>query len=137
MADFPERLDEYRKMLLEAEQKMQSSYDKAVMTLSGGALGRSLAFIKDIADKTSLKSTGWLLTAWVLWGFSVTLILASFFTSSLAIRRAIRQTDEKLIYIEFAGGVLNRITSWLNPLAGGFFFLGVIAIVIFVGGNIK
>jgi hypothetical protein len=136
MAEFSERLDEYRKMLLEAEQKMQSSYDKAVMTLSGGALGISLAFIRDIADKTLLKSTGWLLISWVLWGLSVTFILTSFFTSSWAFRRAIHQTDEKSIYIEPAGGFLNRITSWLNFLAGLLFFLGVIAIVVFVRGNI-
>ncbi len=137
MAKLPDSIDEYRKMLIEMEQRMQTSYDKAVMTLSGGALGISLAFTRDIADKASLKSTGWLLTAWILWGLSITIILASFFTSSLAIRKAIRQTDEQSIYREFAGGVFNRITSWMNPLAGGFFFFGIVAIVIFIGGNIK
>ena len=136
MTEFSERLDEYRKMLLDYEQRMQTTYDKAVMTLSGGALGISLTFIRDIADKASIKSEGWLLAAWVLWGLSVSMILASFFTSSLAFRKAVRQTDEKAIYIEHAGGRFNQITMWLNPVAGGCFFLGVIAIVIFVGGNI-
>ena len=137
MAEFSERLDEYRKTLFEMERQMRSAYDKAVLTLSGGALGISLAFLRDVADKTSLKSTGWLLTAWVLWGISVTTVLISFFTSSVAIRKAIEQTDERLIYIETPGGLFNHITKWLNPLAGLLFLLGVIAIVVFVGRNIK
>ena len=137
MEEFPKRVDEYRTMLLGLEQQMQSAYDKAVMTLSGGALGISLTFLKDVADKTALRNTGWLLTAWILWGLSVTSVLASFFTSSLALRKAIRQTDERLIYVEVVGGRLNQITSFLNPFAGLLFFLGVVSIVLFVGGNIR
>ncbi|MFO7535726.1 MAG: hypothetical protein R6X19_08620, partial [Kiritimatiellia bacterium] len=83
------------------------------------------------------KHTECLLTAWLLWAFSVTAVLLSFFTSSLALRKAIRQTDERLIYIEAVGGWHNRLTSILNPVAGLLFLLGVIAIIIFIGGNVK
>ena len=137
MDEHPKQLDDYRSMLLGLEQQMQSAYDKAIMTLSGGALGITFAFLKDVADETALKNMGCLLTAWILWGLSVTAVLASFFTSTLALRKAIHQTDGKLIYTEVVGGWFNRITSILNPLAGLLFFGGVIAIVLFVGRNIK
>lgn len=58
MKDLEELANEYRQTLINLEQQMQSTYDKAVMTLSGGALGISLAFLKDVADKTALKNTG-------------------------------------------------------------------------------
>ena len=39
---------QYRDNLQKIEGEMQSEYDKAVMTLSGGAIGISFAFIKDV-----------------------------------------------------------------------------------------
>lgn len=136
MNDIPEMLREYREKLLELEQQMQSSYDKAVMTLSGGALGISLTFIKDVASKTPLHAPNWLLCAWICWGLSITGVLFSFFSSSMALRRAVRQTDIGTMYMEAVGGPWNIVTSILNPLAGLLFLLGVIAICVFVGGNV-
>lgn len=136
MSDFSDQISAYRSTLVALESQMQSAYDKAVMTLSGGALAVSMTFVKDIADKAALRNTGCLLTAWIMWGLSVAVTLASFYTSSLALRKAIRQTDEKDIYTQAVGGVCNRATAVLNPLAGFLFFLGVVAIVVFVGGNV-
>lgn len=67
----------------------------------------------------------------------MTAILISFFTSTMALRKAVRQTDNKLIYYEVVGGWYNTVTSILNPLAGLLFLAGLVAIVFFVGGNIK
>lgn len=133
---FTEQVENYRARLFELEQQMQISYDKAVMTLSGGALGVSLTFIRDIADKTALHASGWLLAAWLCWGVSVTCVLFSFFSSSLALRRAARQTDERTIYLEAVGGGWNCATMILNPLAGVLFLFGVVSICVFVGRNI-
>ena len=135
MTEFEDQISAYRGQLLEIEQQMQSAYDKAVMTLSGGALGISFTFIKDIADKSVLSHTGCLLAAWIMWGLSVTCVLFSFFSSTLAMKRAIKQTDQKLIYLELQGGIWNVLTMILNPIAGMLFFAGVLAISVFMGGN--
>lgn len=135
MEEFRDEISAYRGQLIEIERQMQSAYDKAVMALSGGALGISFTFIKDIADKSTLSHTNYLLAAWVMWGLSVTCVLFSFFFSTLAMKRAVRQTDQKLIYLELQGGIWNIITMILNPIGGILFFAGVIVISMFMGGN--
>jgi hypothetical protein len=119
MAAFQDEISQYRATLLELEQKMQGEFDKAVMALSGGALGLSFTFLKEVVKSTPLKSTSWLLTAWICWGLSLSCVLFSFFSSALALRKAIKQTDAKLIYVEAEGGIFNKITVWLNPLQHG------------------
>jgi len=42
-----ENLQEYRKHLVAAEQQVQADFDKTVLSLSGGALGISFAFVKN------------------------------------------------------------------------------------------
>ena len=46
-------LDEYRKSLIEIEQRIGAGYDKTLITLSGGALGLTVTFIKDIVTPAS------------------------------------------------------------------------------------
>ncbi len=47
-SDFFKNLAAYRQHLVDAEQQMQAEYDKAVLVLSGGAIGLSMTFLKDI-----------------------------------------------------------------------------------------
>lgn len=136
MTEFANQISEYRQSLLELEQKMQSSYDKAVMTLSGGALGVSMAFVQDVIGKQSVQGGSFLMTAWVCWGLSVSCTLTSFYTSSCALRKAVKQTDDKEIYLKLQGGMSNLITMVLNPVSGLLFFAGVISMVVFVKHNI-
>lgn len=44
----PTDRDEWREHLVSAEQKSQEDLDKALLSLSGGALGVSLIFLKDV-----------------------------------------------------------------------------------------
>jgi hypothetical protein len=102
-------LSEYRQALLPAEQKAQEDCDKTVVSLSGGALGVSFAFVKDLlADRAP--ACLWLLeVAWLAWGLSVTAILVSYFTSRFALRRAIHQVDDRSILRQQPGG---KFTTW-------------------------
>ena len=136
MADFNDQISEYRKGLLALEQQMQSEYDKAILALSGGALGVSMTFLKDVVIKQGVEGGGFLLAAWVCWGLSVTCTLSSYYTSAQALRRAVTQTDDRLIYLELAGGRFNQVTKALNISAGVLFMLGVFSIVIFVARNL-
>lgn len=132
-------ISEYREKLQALEQRMQSQYDKAVMALSGGALGISMAFLKDIALRQgahqSVYGGGYLLAAWISWGFSVTCTLYSYYTSTLALQRAIKQTDEEKIHTTVVGGRFNIVTKILNASAGSLFMVGVIFLVVFVWKN--
>lgn len=136
MPDFNDQITEYRKGLQLLEQQMQSEYDKAILALSGGALGVSMTFLKDVVIKQGVEGGGYLLFAWLCWGLSVTCTLSSYYTSTLAMQRAVRQTDDKLIYWELAGGWLNQATKALNFAAGILFMIGVVLIVVFVSYNI-
>ena len=52
-----ESLREYRKELIQTVQKLNENYDKLIITLSGGALGLSLAFIKDIVKNEHIQNS--------------------------------------------------------------------------------
>lgn len=135
MNEFESEISKYRGTLLDIQQHMQASYDKAVIALSGGALGLSFTFLKEVAKGEPLQNTRCLIASWILWGLSASCILFSFLSSAAAMQRAIKQTDEKKIYIEAAGGLFNWITIILNVVAGLMFFAGVVCIVCFVWRN--
>ncbi|MHA3774885.1 hypothetical protein ACXR0O_25475 [Verrucomicrobiota bacterium sgz303538] len=132
---FYQQLTAYRQSLVAAEQSMQSEYDKAVMALSGGALGISFTFLKDIIGTKGLIHYSTLLGAWILWGLSISFILASFFTSTKALRKAVTDTDMHTVYMTLAKSPWATATKILNALGGICFFLGLVALVIFVAHN--
>jgi hypothetical protein len=139
-----ESLREYRTHLVTTEQKAQEDYDKTVISLSGGALGISFAFIKDIIGNHPIISKEILVSGWVCWGLSITLVLASYFLSHLALREAIKQFDTAVknlnvdeIYSQRAGGWYSLITAVLNVLGGLLFLAGVMLITIFVWYNLE
>lgn len=127
----------YRELLETLKQNSQESYDKTVLSLSAGALGVSFAFVKDIIGSWPAQTPGWLFTAWVFWGISVTSVLASFFCSQKAFQKAIKQVDAGEMYNKHLGGHLNTITILLNCTAGFCFFLGIITMIVFVAHNMK
>jgi hypothetical protein len=132
-----EQTREYRAYLVNTEQKSQENFDKTVLSLSGGALGISFAFVKDIVGTNPLSHQGYLLFSWIVWGISVTCVLASFYFSNQAIRKAINQVDNGNIYKQTPGGSLSKITALLNMTGGLLFLTGVILMVIFVYYNLR
>jgi hypothetical protein len=129
------RLPDYRKENVAAAAKAQDDYDKAILSLSGGALGVSFAFIKDIVGPGPVVRQYFLFAAWVAWAVSASCTLLSFYTSDQALRKAIRQTDLKKIDREKPGGWIAALTAVLNAGAGLLFLLGVGLIVYFVAAN--
>ena len=69
-----------RKTLLAAEQDYAKSLDRWLITLAGGALGLSIALLKDIAGPKAT-DVAWLVAAWILLGFSVCASLVSMLIS--------------------------------------------------------
>lgn len=133
----PEEKKQYRASLTALLEKMQAEYDKTVLLLSGGAIGISMTFTKDLVGKDEVLSARWLLVAWLCWGLSVSAILASFFASAKAMERAIRRVDQRLLYAEPVGGYFDSLTRALNAAGGILFFLGLVAMTLFVHFNIR
>jgi len=132
-----EQLQKYRSWLIETERKAQEDFDKTVISLSGGALGISFAFVKDIVGNKPLTNSRFLMGSWIAWGVSVTCVLASFYFSQQALRRAIKQVDQDEIYEQTPGGFLSKLTTVLNALSALLFLVGLVFIVIFVSNNLR
>lgn len=128
--------NEYRQWLIAAEQKAQDDFDKAVLSLSGGALGISFVFVKDIVGPDAILEPILLLLSWVGWGLSSLAILSSYFFSHLALRQAIRQCDDGSIYSNTPGGIFARITGNLNALGAVLFVAGVCFMAAFIYVNL-
>jgi len=118
-----------RKRLTDLHEKATDAFDRAIMTLSGGALAVSLTFIHDVARHPTHKWT--LATAWSCFAASLLLILSSFLTSERAIVRMVKQLDEETE--EIPRGRLTDVLNWGAALA---FVVGVIFLVLFALLNI-
>jgi hypothetical protein len=132
----PAHLLEYRKVLVAADQKGQEEIDKAILALSGGGLGVSLVFIKDVIGSNPLAMPGLLMAAWVAWGVSTLVVLLSFHFSNLTIREGIRQIDSGTAYTHPFGGRYANWTQGLNGLGAGLFFIGVVCMTMFAFVNL-
>lgn len=82
-----------RRTLDEAEFRIAESLDKALLTLSGGALAISMTFVKDIARNPVW--TWALMIAWILFGLSITVLLATSYVCQLAYRKQRKILDDK------------------------------------------
>ena len=61
-------LADYRQHLVLAAQKAQDDYDKTLLSLSGGALGVSFAFVDKFVKAGVVQNPRLLIFAWVCWG---------------------------------------------------------------------
>jgi hypothetical protein len=128
-------LTSYRQYLVAAEQKSQEDFDKTILALSGGALGISFTFLKDVIASSPITHPWLLLASWAAWGFSTFAVLASFYLSHLALRKAIAQVDDGTIRKSPVGGWFAKATAWLNASGAVLFLLGVLCMTAFAGFN--
>lgn len=126
-------MEKYRELLQKLENEAQDQYDKTVLYLSTGALGISFTFLKDIVNVDNAIAIIWLIGAWVSWAVSVSAILWSFFSSRLALRKAIQAIDEE----KFPENKADLVTTILNFLSGILFIVGLICIIVFVTKNLE
>jgi hypothetical protein len=127
----------YKKSLLESEKKMQESYDKSVMTLSGGAIGISFTLFVQIITKSDISHAGWFVSAWLCWMTSIGSVMASYFTSVHAHRSAYNAVENHTIYIEHKKCIWTRSTTYLNYFGGALFLIGLILVSVFIYGNMN
>jgi hypothetical protein len=129
----------YRRSLLSHESTMQSDFDKYILSLSSGALALSITFLKEVLNQQWTVAF-WLMGAWVFWATSICCIVISFITSAKAMRTAVSQTDDMLLYKAAndgnLGGIWNKVTNYLNVIGGVTFLVGVVCMVVFSACNL-
>jgi hypothetical protein len=131
-----EDVKKYRQYLVETEQKISDSYDKTVVTLAGGALGISFAFVEDVIGSEPVVARGALLSGWTLLTLSLAAVVLSLFFGTLAYRKAIER-------VGVADAVASRVKSWtatatffLHIAAVGLLVLGLFALGCFLYQNV-
>jgi len=119
-----------RERLLALHEATTQAFDKAIMTLSGGALAVSISFIHDVAHHPRHKPL--IGVSWGAFGLSLLLILWSFLTSERATRRMVHQMADAEAE-EIAEGTLTDVLNWSSAAS---FVVGVVCLVIFAVLNI-
>jgi hypothetical protein len=128
-------LTSYRQYLVAAEQKSQEDFDKTILALSGGALGISFTFLKDVIASDPISHPWLLLSSWGAWGLSTFAVLFSFYLSHLALRKAIAQVDNGSIRKSKVGGWFASATACLNAAGAVLFLAGVLCMTAFAAFN--
>jgi hypothetical protein len=130
-------LQNYRNSLISIEQKSQDDFDKAVLSLSGGALGITFVFLKDVVGIGPLNYKSCLFWAWICWGVSVTATLFSYALSNFSLRKTIQQVDNNTIYDDHPGGWPDKLLIFLNLFSGFLFLIGVVLFATFIWYNLE
>ena len=126
---------EYRSTLQRLAEQSQSDYDKAVMTLSGGALGISFGYLKDVAGPPPHLYNYLLNLAWSAWTISVVACLFSLAFSGLALRKEIAKLDEDWSQPTEGTTIWDKLTGVLNWSGGTLFAVGAFLMIFFVALN--
>ena len=132
---------ETRKDLLTRQLSNSERYDGAILTLSTGALGLSLAFIKDIAPLPSAHSLNVLIISWWLFGSAIISTLISFLLSQRGISRQLHYAERYYLHREeeylTKTNCFAKATDVMNHISGFLFVAAVVLTIVFVSANIR
>src|SRR5260370_30305412 len=133
--------DEHRKQAWEALHSSTENFDKSILTLSSGALGLSLSFIKDIVP---LGHAAWRLLLYLSWGFFGLCILLTVLSYQLGIRAQQEHLKNLPKYYLENDDKAAKQKSWFwraveafSLVSAGFFAVGLIFTVVFCIKNLE
>jgi hypothetical protein len=112
------------------------SLDKNLLALSSGALGVSLAFIKDIVPLDHVRCVALLLLSWFAFSASIISTLLSFKFSIAAHKKQRDALDKALLERKAPESGSPGALEWSNICSAGFFILGLLCTLLFVGINV-
>lgn len=127
-----------REFLTSVRYQTIQQLDKAILTLSAGAFGISLAFIKQIVSPGRIVAIDLLSNSWICFISSILLTLLSFFTSQIACSRAIDILEDE--YFKGRKGGVNisayftKIFTFISMIL---FIVGIICLARFGLLNLK
>lgn len=85
-----------RRALIETEQNQSLQYDKAILTLSAGALGVTVVFVHEIAPAPDKDTLHFLFGGWAAFALSILSTLFSFLSSQAAHRQQRDSLDREI-----------------------------------------
>ncbi len=116
---------EYARQSYSALQASYRDFDRAIFTISGGALILSVTFADEIAADP--RFVGVIRAAWIAFTFAMLMTLTSYITSQKELAEQIRRIPDNT-----EGGGL---TTFFNYAAAGGVVIGAILLVIFAWIN--
>ncbi|HBE68822.1 MAG TPA: hypothetical protein DDW52_11810 [Planctomycetaceae bacterium] len=123
--------------LLARQLYNDQTLDRAVLALSGGALGLSVLFVSVVSD---VKSVWLLLCAWTLLGSAIVACVSSFHVSQMAIKHQLELADR--YYLEGDDTAIDApnhfatATDFLNRTAGVLCLAGIVPLLVFFAFNV-
>ena len=126
--------DWYRRHLAESQAAAHDAYDQALLKLSGGALGLSLALVRGFAadDMQYLIA---IQCAWGFWAASLLCVIASFHFGAKSAATQARQYDADQDLVD--GGADGCRARWCNRGSGLCFGAGVLLAGFFMIVNLN
>ena len=128
-----EEKDPYLEQLNKAYIESSSQFDKQVLYIASGALGISLAFIKDIVKLDVATNKNLLLLSWISFGAVILICILSHYTSLKAINFRIENLYQKK---DKTSKRFDFFTKLFNVLMIILLAAGLILLNIFIGINI-
>ena len=136
-----------RNKLSDGEHDYSKSYDKYLLTLSGGALALSITFIHDIVGEGSVRAPALVVSAWIAFTLSVAAALVSIHQSGPLFRdfrdildRRAEHAGDKFSWMEVRSEQSNCrrlvLMDWLSYGSLVMFLLGVILLFWFTSCNL-
>ena len=125
--------DWYRRHLAESQAAAHDAYDQALLKLSGGALGLSLALVRGFAAD-DMRFLVAIQSAWGFWAFSLIFVIASFHFGAKSAATQARQYDAQE---KVDGGADARRARWCNRSSGPCFGIGVLLASCFMFVNLN
>lgn len=132
---------ETRRDLLSRQLSNSEKFDGAVLTLSTGALGLSLTFLRDMVSIEKVQQLSLLIWSWRFFGGAIILTILSFMFSQWGINKQLQYAEE--YYLNRKDEYLKKVnpcakvTNCLNICSGISFILAIIFTVCFVSANVK
>lgn len=126
--------DKYREQQVAGDVKAIEDLDKTLVALSAGAIGTSMAFLKDVVGSDVIEGKWSLVVAWCCWCVALTSTLCSFYVSHLAHRNAIRYFDRESS-VSPGRHWTTRVVRLLNPISLVCFLAGLVLMGFFVTWN--
>ncbi len=123
------------------QQASSDEFDKSLLTFSSGALGLSLAFIKDVVPLDKAVWLCWLYISWVSFAACIVATMASFPCGIQAQKAHLGFLYN--YYIEARPEFFNKESGWsvavtVCAVVGAIFFLvGLVATVVFACVNVS
>ena len=123
-------LNDYRRQLSEVAQDASRDFDRTVLTLAGGSLVLSVAFVGDLVPDPEF--VGVLQGAWACFGAALLAILISYLTSQHGLQKQIADVDLEITDPDHAWTQqTSGMTRALNYGAASLVFAGMAFLIVF------